>query len=139
MTTPCHHLGRLALCTVGVAALLVGCGSGGDAPSDFCKSVDALAAAVKQINQTSLSKNSIEAVETSMAAIDAAVANVSSTVESEFSTEVSAVEAAAAELDKDVAAAVDSPVPANMTAARTSMSDLTTAVNDLDKATSDSC
>lgn len=133
------RLGALAMSATGVATLLVGCGSGSEAPSDFCKSVDALAAAMQQINQTSLSKNSIDAVETSLATVDKAVANLSSTAESDFASEVSAVEAATAELDKSVAAAVDSPVPANVTAARNSMSDLTTAVDDLDKATSDSC
>lgn len=138
MRTPRHHLAR-ALCTVGVAALLVGCGSGGEAPSDFCKSVDALDAAVTQINQTSLSKSSIEAVETSLATVDVAVANLSSTMESEFAAEVDAVEAATASLDKTVAAAVDQPVPANLTAARASMSELTTAVDDLDQAANSGC
>jgi hypothetical protein len=133
------RLGALAASVSTVASLLVGCGGGGEAPSDFCKSVDALAAAVKQINQTSLSKNSIEAVETSMATLDKAVTNLSNTVESEFSTEVNAVESAATELGDTVSTAVDNPDPANISAARTSMSDLTTAVNELDKATSDSC
>jgi hypothetical protein len=132
------RLGALAASVSAVASVLVGCG-GGEAPSDFCKSVDALAAAVKQINQTSLSKNTVEAVETSMATLDKAVTNVSNTVESEFSSEVNAVESAATQLGDSVSAAVDSPDPANMSAARTSMSDLTAAVNDLDKAASDSC
>ena len=139
MTKSRLRLGALAASVSAVASVLVGCGAGGEAPSDFCKSVDALAAAVKQINQTSLSKNSIEAVETSMATLDTAVTNLSNSVESEFSTEVDAVETAATQLGDDVSAAVDSPDPANMTAARTSMSDLTAAVNDLDKAASDSC
>ena len=45
------RLGALAMSVITVATGLVGCGAGGDAPSDFCKSVDALAAAVKQINR----------------------------------------------------------------------------------------
>ncbi len=132
------RLGALAACVSAVASVLVGCGAS-EAPSDFCKSVDALASAVKQINQTSLTKNSIEAVEASMATIDKAVTNLSNSVEAEFSDEVSAVESAATELEDRVGAAVDSPDAANMAAARTSMSDLTAAVNDLDKASSDSC
>jgi len=133
------RVGALVMSVSTVATVLVGCSAGGDAPSDFCKSVDALAAAVKQINQTSLTKSSVDAVEASLATVDQAVANLSSTAESEFADEVGAVEAATTELDHNVAAAVDSPTPAKMTTARTSMSDLTTAVNDLDKATSDSC
>jgi hypothetical protein len=139
MRNPRLRLGALATSVTALATVLVGCGSGNSAPSDFCKSVDALSAAMKQINQTSLSKNSVDAVEASLATVDKAVANLSSTVESDFASEVAAVEAATADLDKSVAAAVDSPAPANVTAARTSMSDLTAAVSDLDKATSDSC
>jgi hypothetical protein len=134
-----QRLCSLALCTTGAAALLVGCSSGGSQPSDFCKSVDALDAAVTQINQTSLSKSTISAVQTSLATVDKAVKNVSQTVESEFADEVNAVEAATARLDTSVAAAVDQPGPANLDTARTSMSDLTAAVDDLDQSTSDSC
>ena len=133
------RLGALAASVTAVASVLVGCGAGGDAPSDFCKSVDSLDSAVTQINQTSLSKSTISAVETSLAAVDKAVANLSSTVESEFADEAKAVEAATTDLDETVAAAVDNPVPANLDAARTSMSDLTAAVDDLDQATSSSC
>jgi hypothetical protein len=127
------------VCISAVAAVLAGCSSSGSQPSDFCKSVDALDSAVTQINQTSLSKSTVDAVETSLATLDKAVANLSDTVESEFTDEVAAVEAASGKLDKTVAAAVDQPSPANMTAARTSMSDLTAAVDDLDQATSSSC
>ena len=133
-----QRLCALVLCT-GATASLVGCGSGGGQPSDFCKSVDALDAAVTQINQSSLSKSTISAVETSLATVDAAVKNVSQTVESEFADEVNAVEAAATRLDTAVAAAVDQPAPANMDAARTSMNALTTAVDELDQSASDSC
>lgn len=138
-----HRLVSRALCSAGAAVVLVGCSSGGGSgenqPSDFCKSVDALDAAVTQINQTSLSKSTISAVETSLATVDTAVKNLSSTVEPEFAEEVTAVETATRELDKTVAAAVDQPVPANMDAARTSMSELTTAVDDLAQGTSESC
>lgn len=134
-----HRLYALATSATGAAVLLVGCGSGGGQPSDFCKSVDSLTAAVSQINQNYLSKATVSAVETSLATVSAAVKNVSMTAESEFTDEVDAVKAAATSLDKTVAAAVDQPVPANMAAARTSMSELTTAVNDLSKSTSESC
>ena len=128
----------LAIGATGAAAVLVGCSSGAQ-PSDFCKSVDSLAASVSQINQNYLSKATISAVETSLATVSAAVKNVSMTAESTFADEVDAVTSAATSLDKTVAAAVDQPVPANMAAARTSMSELTTAVNDLSKSTSESC
>jgi|SRR5689334_18193941 hypothetical protein len=134
-----RRLCSLVIGATGAAAVLVGCSSGGTQPSDFCKSVDSLAAAVSQINQSYLSKATISAVETSLATVSAAVKNVSMTAESEFTDEVDAVKAAAKGLDKTVAAAVDQPVPANMAAARTSMSELTTAVNDLSKSTSESC
>lgn len=134
-----RRLCSLVIGATGAAAVLVGCTSGGAQPSDFCKSVDSLAAAVSQINQSYLSKATISAVETSLATVSAAVKNVSMTAESEFTDEVDAVKAAATGLDKTVAAAVDQPVPANMAAARTSMSELTTAVNDLSKSTSESC
>jgi hypothetical protein len=139
MTTSRLRRGCRALCIGSAAALAAACGSGGGQPSDFCKSVDALDSAVTQINQTSLSKSTISAVETSLAAVDKAVANLSSTTESEFADETKAVEAATSDLDQTVAAAVDKPVPANLDAARTSMSELTAAVDDLDQATSSSC
>ena len=74
-----------------------------------------------------------------MATLDTTVKNLKETAESEFADEVKAVEAAATSLDKSVAAAVDRPVPANMDAARTSMRDLTSAVKDLSKSTSETC
>jgi hypothetical protein len=124
---------------VGAASVLVGCGSGGEAPSSFCKSVDALDATVTQINQSSLTKSTIEAVEASLAAAGTAVTNLSDTVESEFADEADAVEAAMTDLDQTVTAAVDQPSPGNLDAARESMSELTTAVDDLSSSTSDSC
>lgn len=128
------------MCTTAAGAVLVGCGSGSDQPpSDFCKSVDALSATVTQINQSSLSKSTIAAVEASLAAAGTAVKNLSETVESEFAEEADAVEAAMTELDQTVPAAVDQPTPGNLDAARQSMSELTTAVDDLSKSTSDSC
>ena len=133
------RLGALTLSTVGAAAVLVGCGSGGDPPTDFCKAVDTLSATVAQINQSSLSKSTIEAVEASLAAADTAVKNLSETVESEFAAEVDAVEAAMTELDQNVTAAVDAPSPGNMDSARASMRELTTAVDDLADSTSDGC
>jgi len=129
----------LAAGAVVAAAVLVGCGSGGSQPTDFCKSVASLDAAVSQINQSYLSKSTVPAVETSMATVSAAVKNLSSTAGSEFADEVHAVETAATALDKTVAAAVDKPVPDNMAAARSSMRDLTTAVDNLSKSTSQSC
>ncbi len=139
MPNPRHRLCSLAAGVTGAAVILVGCHAGGAQPSDFCKSVASLDAAVTQINQNYLSKSTIPAVETSLATVDAAVKNLSKTVESQFADEVHAVEAAAARLDKTVTAAVDRPVPPNMAAARTSMSDLTTAVNNLSQSTSQSC
>ena len=123
----------------GAAALLVGCSAGGTQPSDFCKSVASLDAAVTQINQNYLSKSTVSAVETSLATLDTTVKNLKETAESEFADEVKAVEAAATSLDKSVAAAVDRLVPANMEAARTSMRDLTSTVKDLSESTSESC
>lgn len=74
-----------------------------------------------------------------MATVSTTVKNLSETAESEFADEVKSVEAAATSLEKTVAAAVDRPVPANMEAARTSMRDLTSAVKDLSKSTSETC
>lgn len=122
-----------------VASLLVGCGAGDDAPSDFCKSVDALSAAVKQITQTSLSKSSVEAVQTSVSTLKTAVTNLADSAVSEFSDEVDAVKAAARQLGDDIGTAVKSPSSDNLYAARTSMTALKTSVNDLDDATSSSC
>ena len=139
MRKACLRVTSLAICAVGAATLVVGCGSGGSQPSDFCKSVAALDSAVAQINQTYLSKSTVPAVETSMSTLGTTVKNLSETAESEFADEVKAVEAAATSLDKTVAAAVDRPVPANMEAARTSMRDLTNAVKDLSKSTSETC
>lgn len=139
MTSSRLRIGAWATSGVAVAALLVGCGASDEAPSDFCKSVDALSAAVKQINQTSLSKSSIDAVQTSISTLKTAVTNLADSAESEFSDEVDAVKAAASQLGDDVGTAVKSPSSDNLYAARTSMSGLTNAVNDLDKAASSSC
>jgi hypothetical protein len=134
------RVSSLAVCAVGVAALSAGCSSeGSQPPSDFCKSVASLDAAVTQINQTYLSKQTVSAVKSSMAALGTRVKNLSQTAGSEFQDEVNAVEAASTSLDKTVAAAVDRPVPANMNAARTSMRDFTSAVNHLAESTSESC
>jgi len=133
------RVSSLAVCAIGAAASVVGCGAGGSQPSDFCKSVASLDSAVAQINQNYLSKSTVPAVEKSMATLGTTVKNLSETAESEFADEVKAVEAAATSLDKTVAAAVDRPVPANMEAARTSMRDLTNAVKDLSKSTSETC
>jgi len=117
---------------------LVSCNSG-NTPSNLCKAVDSLGAAVTQINQTPLSKSTISAVESSLASVDTAVENLSDVGESDFTEEISAVEAAATELDKTVSTAVDRPVPANTAAARESMAELTTEVNNLSESTSDDC
>jgi hypothetical protein len=129
----------LGLGAAGAAILVVGCGSGGSQPSDFCKSVAALDSAVAQINQTYLTKSTVPAVETSMATLGTTVQNLSKTAEPEFADEVKPVEAAATSLDKTVTAAVGQPVPANVDAARASMRDLTSAVKDLSKSTSETC
>jgi len=133
------RVSSLAACAIGTAALVMGCTAGGSQPSDFCKSVASLDSAVAQINQNYLSKSTVPAVEKSMATLGTTVKNLSETAESEFADEVKAVEAAATRLDKTVTAAVDRPVPANMEAARTSMRDLTSAVQDLSKSTSETC
>jgi hypothetical protein len=125
--------------SLALALTLTGCGATDDTPSDFCKSVDAIAAATKQINQTSLTKNSVEAVQKSMAAINTTVTNLTSSAESEFSSETDAVEGAAAQLNKDVDTAVKDPTSDNFYAARTSMSAFVATVNDLDQATSETC
>src|SRR5215213_758862 len=133
-----HRLCSLVISTTGTAAILVSCNSG-NTPSNLCKAVDSLGAAVTQINQTPLSKSTISAVESSLASVDTAVENLSDVGESDFTEEISAVEAAATELDKTVSTAVDRPVPANTAAARDSMSELTTEVNNLSESTSDDC
>ena len=134
---------KAALCSLGLgaagAAVLVGCGSGGSQPSDFCKSVAALDSAVGQINQTYLTKSTVPAVKTSMATLGTTVQNLSNTAEPEFADDVKPVKAAAANLDKTVTAAVGQPVPANVDAARASMRDLTSAVKNLSKSTSETC
>lgn len=127
-----------ALGSVGAAAVLVGCGSSGQ-PSDFCKAVDSLDAAVTQINQTSLTKSTVSAVQASVSTIDKAVTNVSTTVEAEFANEVDSVKAATARLDTSVATAVDSPTPDHLATARAAMKELTGAVDDLAQSTSSSC
>ncbi len=129
----------LVLCAVALAPLLVSCGSGDKAPSDFCKSVASLDSAVSQINQSSLTKSTVGAVQDSLRRIDAAAKNLTDTAESQFSSEVAAVEAGVTALDASVMAAVDQPTPSNVNAARTAMRTFTTSVNSLSKATSSSC
>jgi hypothetical protein len=125
--------------SLALALTLTGCGATDDTPSDFCKSADALTATVKQINQTSLTKQSIDAVQKSMAAIDTTVTNLASSAESEFSSEVDAVETAWKQLEKDVDTAIADPTSDHFYAARMSMSGLVTTVSDLGKAVSESC
>jgi hypothetical protein len=139
MRTAPLRASSLATCVIGAAGLLTGCGAGQSQPSDFCKSVASLDAAVAQINQSYLSKSTVSAVETSMNTLGTAVTNLSKTAESQFADEVKAVEAAATRLDKTVAAAAAHPVPPNMNAARTSMRDFTTTVKALSESTSETC
>ena len=131
----------LAVCTLGVAGLLLGCDAdaGTKPPSEFCKAVDSLTASVTQINQTSLSKNTIDAAETSLSTIMKGVENLGAVAQPEFDDEVDAATAAASDLGKTVSAAVDQPNPANIGDARSAMGELTTAVQDLSKSTSQSC
>jgi hypothetical protein len=133
------RVSSLALCAAGATVLVVGCSSGGSQPSDFCKSVAALDSAVAQINQSYLTKSTVPAVETSMATLGTTVQNLSKTAEPEFADEVKPVEAAATSLDKTVSTAADQPDPANIEAARASMRDLTSAVENLSKSTSETC
>ena len=74
-----------------------------------------------------------------MGTLGTTVRHLSKTAGPELADEVKPVEAAAKSLDKTVAAAVDQPVPANMEAARASMRDLTSAVKNLSKSTSETC
>jgi hypothetical protein len=67
------------------------------------------------------------------------VENLEASAQPEFSDEVEAVDMAASSLDKTVTAAVDQPTPSNIDAARTSLSEVTSAVKDLSKSTSSSC
>lgn len=139
MTSSRLRLGAWVTSGAAVASLLVGCGASDQAPSDFCKSVDALSSAVKQITQTSLSKSSLEALQTSVSTLKTSVTNLADSAEPEFSDEVDAVTTAAKQLGDDIGTAVKSPSSDNLYAARTSMSALKTAVKDLDDATSSSC
>jgi hypothetical protein len=129
----------LVLCAVALAPVLASCSAGDAAPSDFCKSVASLDSAVSQINQSSLSKSSMGAVQDSLRRIDAAAKNLTDTAGSQFSSEVAAVEAGVTALDATVTAAVDQPTPSNVNAARTSMRTFTTSVDSLSNATSSSC
>ncbi len=140
MQTPRHRPGAvLALGTL-AAATLVGCGADSSAPpSGFCKSVGTLTATVEQINADYLSKSTIPAAQESLKTIDAAVANLSDTVEAEFADDVAAVEKATKSLDEAVATAVEETVPANVDAARTALADLTSAVETLSEDTSEAC
>ena len=125
--------------SLALALTVTSCGATDEAPSDFCKSVDALAATVKQINQTSLTKSSVETVQKSVTAIGTTVTNLVNSAEAEFSDETDAVAAAAQQLKKTVSTAVKDPSSDTFYAARTAMGGLVTAVQELDKATSDSC
>ena len=129
----------LALWVAVLAPVLVSCGSGEKAPSDFCKSVADLDSAVTQINQSPLTKSTVAAVQDSLDQIDAAAKNLADTSGSQAESEVKAVEADVTALDASVSAAVKKPTPHNVNAARTSMRSLTTSVNDLSNATSSSC
>jgi hypothetical protein len=135
---------RAQVCTVTVGVVIAatglgGCGSGGDAPSDFCKSISELGAAVTKINQDPATKSTMPAVQASLKQIDSAVQNLAQSASPEFATEVDAVEADTKELDKSVAAATQSTGPATVEAVRESMRAVTTSTNDLSKGTSQSC
>jgi hypothetical protein len=136
-----HNGVRLGSCVLGAASLLLGCSAdaGTEPPSDFCKAVDSLTASVTEISENPLTRNSIGAVETSLATIMSGVENLEASAQPEFSDEVEAVDMAASSLDKTVTAAVDQPTPSNIDAARTSLSEVTSAVKDLSKSTSSSC
>jgi hypothetical protein len=122
-----------------LASLLVGCGGTDQPSSDFCKSVDALSAAVLAINETPLSKSTVDALKSWAAGVKTGVANLVDSAGSEFSDEVDAVESTANKLADSVGAAVDQPTPDTLYAARTALSTFTTAVSDLGKAVSQSC
>jgi len=139
MRTLRAKVGVVAPCVVIAATGLVACGSGGDTPSDFCKSVASLDSAVTQINQDPLAKSTLPAVNESLKEIDSAVKNLSESADPDFSTEVDAVEAGAEELDKSVTAATENPTPDTVNAVRVSMRALTASVGDLSKSASDSC
>ena len=134
-----RHQQRSVLALGGVALLaLAACGSSGQ-PSSFCKAVDSLDAAVTQIDQTSLSKSTIAAVQASVSTIDKAVAKVSSTVLPEFASDVDAVKAAAVSLDTAVSIAVGSPTAGHLASTRAAMQELSGAVHDLAQGTSFGC
>ena len=135
-----HRVCSLALAMTGAAAVLVGCSAqGSDPPSDLCKVVDALDSAVTQINQSPLTKSTTAAVEASMDSVNTAVNNSKKLDAPEFQDELNAVETAATELNTTVSAAVAAPTGPNTAAARDSMSNFTTEVNNLSKSTADTC
>jgi hypothetical protein len=121
------------------AAGLSACGSGAEASSAFCKSVDSLDSAVTQIAADPLAKNTMPAVQASLDKIDSAVQTLSENVDSEFATEVDAVTADTETLDQSVAAASTSPTPSSVNAAREAMRSLTASMDELAKSTSSSC
>jgi hypothetical protein len=131
--------GAWAASVAAVASLLVGCGASDQPSSDFCKSVDALSAAVLAINETPLSKSTVDALKTWAAGVRTSVTNLVDAAGSEFGDEVDAVESTAGDLADSVKAAVDRPNPDTLYAARTALSTFTTAVSDLGKAVSQSC
>ena len=131
--------GVISLCVVFAGTGLAACGSGGDQPSDFCKSVAALDSVVNTINESPVTRSTVPAVQASMNQIDSAAKNLSQTAQSQFASEVNAVKAGAAELDKTVAAAIEHQSPATVNAVRVSMKTFTTSVSDLAKSTSSSC
>src|SRR5512141_1264 len=131
--------GVLSLCVVLAGTGLAACGSGGDQPSDFCKSVAALDSVVTTINENPITRSTVPAVKASLNQIDAAAKNLAEAAQSQFASEVDAVKAGAADLDKTVAAAVEHQSPATVNAVRVSMRTFTTSVDDLAKSTSSSC
>jgi hypothetical protein len=117
---------------------LVACKSGG-APTDFCQAVASLASTVQTINQSSEAKSSVKAVKASQQKLDTGAQTLKDNSDSTYSSEVQAVENATAQLDHAIAAAGQSPKPANVNEVRVTFRTLTASVNDLTKATSSSC
>ena len=125
-------------CVVLPMTSLVACKSGG-ASTDFCQAVDSLASTVQTINQSSEAKSSVKAIKASQQEVDKGAQTLKDNADSEFSSEVQAVENATAQLDNAIAAAGQSPTPANVNEVRVTFRNLTASVNDLSKATSSSC
>jgi hypothetical protein len=119
---------------------LVACkSSSGGASTDFCQAVDSLASTVQTINQSAEAKSSIKAVKTSQQQVDKGVQTLKDNADAKFATEVQAVENDVAQLDNAIAAAGQSPKPANVNEVRVTFRNFTASVNDLSKATSSSC